>query len=114
VVNSTAPGTLKAIKGQVIAINGVILPNNAFVSVQAIAAFYNYTTFASKAHADRRAERIISYSLVSAVCRAVVVRLALVERPHTTLSTCKTREEDHQCRCTTRHCTSREDVKPLT
>jgi hypothetical protein len=32
----------------VIVIDGVILPNNAFASVQAIAAFYNYTAFAGK------------------------------------------------------------------
>lgn len=44
VVNSTQ--TLKAIKGSVIVINGVILPNNAFANVQSIAVFYNYTAFA--------------------------------------------------------------------
>jgi hypothetical protein len=46
-VNSTQ--TLKAIKGSVIVINGVILPNNAFANVQSIAVFYNYTAFAGKA-----------------------------------------------------------------
>uniref|UniRef100_A0A383VB84 FAS1 domain-containing protein n=1 Tax=Tetradesmus obliquus TaxID=3088 RepID=A0A383VB84_TETOB len=41
-----ATQTLKAKKASVIVIDGVILPNNAFASIQAIAAFYNYTSFA--------------------------------------------------------------------
>lgn len=40
-----ATQTLKAKKASVIVIDGVILPNNAFASIQAVATFYNYTSF---------------------------------------------------------------------
>jgi hypothetical protein len=46
VVNSTT--TYKAKKASVIVIDGVILPNNAFASIQAVAAFYNYSSFAGE------------------------------------------------------------------